>query len=64
MKLLSKKEVKSIVGFSYQHTARLEASGRFPKRIKPHGRQGKAFYLDTEIYGWVQQQIDKRDHSK
>ena len=39
MKLLSKKAVRELVLFSYAHTARLEAAGKFPKRV-PIGRTG------------------------
>lgn len=63
-KLLTKKEVKSIVGYSYQHTARLEAQKRFPLRIKPSGIMGKAFYLESEIRNWVSQQVATRDRSE
>ncbi len=33
-KLLSKKQVKERVLYSYAHTARLEAKGQFPKRVR------------------------------
>lgn len=34
MKLLSKKQVKALVLYSYAHIDRLEAAGLFPKRVK------------------------------
>ena len=34
MKFLSKRQVRELVLYSYAHIARLEAAGKFPKRVQ------------------------------
>jgi prophage regulatory protein len=57
-KLLSKKQVKERVLYSYAHTARLEAKGQFPKRVRLG--TGRVAYVEDEIDAWVQTKIDDR----
>lgn len=57
--LLSKKQTKERVLYSYAHTARMEAEGRFPKRIRLG--QGRVAYVESEIEDWVQARIKERD---
>ena len=61
MKLLSKNEVKAITLYSHAHRARLEAVGKFPKRLRlsdnPRGRCG---YLEHEIQEWLAQRLKTR----
>lgn len=61
LRLLSKKQVKDLVLYSYAHIQRLEKAGRFPKRVKlspyPRGRCG---YLEHEILAWLKERADAR----
>ena len=61
MKLLSKKQVREIVLYSPAHIARLEAEGKFPKRVKLGS--GRVGYVDEEVYKWVLARIAERDSS-
>lgn len=61
-KLLSKKQVKEIVGFSPAHIDRMEhepeyAHLEFPKRIKIGFR---VFWVASEVDTWVANQIANR----
>jgi prophage regulatory protein len=60
-KLLNKKQLKEIIGYSYQHIDRLEKARRFPLRVKPFGLNGRAFWVEQEIDDWIQQKIEERD---
>ena len=59
MKLLSKKQVREKVLYSFAHIARLEAAGLFPKRV-PLG-PGRVGYVDEEIESWIKKRIAERD---
>lgn len=59
MKLLSKKQVREKVLYSFAHIARLEAVGRFPKRV-PLG-PGRVGYVEEEIDDWIHSRIADRD---
>lgn len=64
-KLLSKKQVREIVGFGFAHIDRMEndpayAHLEFPKRVRIGFR---VFWVEVEIYDWVAAQIAKRDAS-
>lgn len=61
MKLLTKKQLKEKVGYSYQHIDRLEKAGLFPKRVKPFGLNGRAFWVESEVDDWIAQRIIERD---
>lgn len=61
-KLLSKKQVREIVGFSFAHIDRMElepeyAHLEFPKRVRIGFR---VFWVEVEIYEWVATQIAAR----
>lgn len=58
MKLLSKKQVKEIVLYSFAHIDRLEKAGLFPKRVRL-GQQ-RVGWLEQEVYDWLQTKLDKR----
>ena len=60
-KLLNKKLLKEKIGYSNQHIDRLEKSGRFPRRVKPFGLNGRAFWVEEEVNDWIQQKIEERD---
>lgn len=61
-RLLSKKQVKEIVLFSYAHIERMEKAGRFPKRVRlsPHPR-GRCGYVEAEVLAWLAARIAERD---
>lgn len=64
-RLLSKKQVREIVGFSFAHIDRMEteieyAHLGFPKRVHIGFR---VFWVEKEIHAWVAAQIAKRDAS-
>ena len=60
-KLVSKKELKSVLGipYSFQHIARLEAAGKFPRRIKL-GQCRVAWIMD-EVLEWIEERIAQRE---
>ena len=60
-KVVSKKELRTVCGIPYspQHIARLEAAGRFPKRIRLG--QNRVGWLVAEIEEWLNERIAKRD---
>jgi len=57
-KLLSKKELRTLVLYSDEHIRRLEKAGRFPGRIRIGHRVG---WLEDEVLEWRQQFIDERN---
>lgn len=59
-KLVSKKELKSVLGIPYcfAHIARLEAAGEFPLRVML-GRCRVAWYLD-EVVEWLESKARSR----
>jgi len=59
MKLLSKKQVREKVLYSFAHIARLETAGRFPQRV-PLG-PGRVGYVEEEIDDWIRTRIAERD---
>ena len=60
MRLLSKKQVREKVLYSPAHIARLEAAGKFPKRIRLG--QGRVGWLELEIDEWLRARIAERDN--
>ena len=61
-RLLSKKQVKDIVLFSYAHIERMEKAGRFPKRVRlSHHPRGRCGYVEAEIFEWLHARIAERD---
>ena len=62
MKLLSKKAVRERVLFSYAHIARLEAAGKFPKRVRIG--ENRVGWLESEIEDWIKARIAERDKLK
>ena len=59
--VVSKKELKTVCGIPYspQHIARLEAVGRFPKRIKLG--ENRVAWLLTEVEEWIDVRLASRD---
>lgn len=61
MKLLSKRQVKDLVLYSFAHIDRLEAAGLFPKRVKlSQHRSGRVGYVEEEIQDWIRKRIEAR----
>jgi len=58
MRILSKRQVKELVLYSPQHIARLEAAGKFPKRV--HLGPCRVGWVEDEILDWLQKRIDAR----
>lgn len=58
-RLLSKREVKALVTYSFAHTARLEAAGQFPKRVRLG--TGRVAYVESEVAAWIASRIAARD---
>lgn len=59
MKLLKKTAVSEKVSYSKAHIDRLEAAGKFPKRIRLG--QGRVAWVEDEIDAWIMQLILDRD---
>ena len=59
MRMLSKRQLKELVLYSPQHVARLEAAGRFPKRVQLG--QCRVGWIEQEVMDWLQKRIDDRD---
>jgi prophage regulatory protein len=58
MRLLSKKQTRELVGIGFTQMARLEAVGRFPKRVRVGFR---VFYVEVEILDWIRERVSERD---
>ena len=58
MRLLSKRQVRELVLYSPQHIARLEAMGKFPKRV----RLGpcRVGWVESEVLEWLKERILQR----
>lgn len=54
-RLISKKELKTLYGipYSFTHIARLEAAGKFPKRIRLG--QGRVAWYARAIEEWIEE---------
>ena len=61
MRLLSKRQLKELVLYSPQHVARLEAAGRFPKRVKLG--QCRVGWIEQEVLDWLQERIKRRENT-
>jgi prophage regulatory protein len=59
MKFLSKKHVRDKVLYSFAHIARLEAAGKFPKRVQLG--PGRVGWVEEEIEQWCRARIALRD---
>lgn len=51
MKLLSKRQVREKVLYSFAHIARLEAAGLFPTRVLLG--PGRVGYVEEEVDDWI-----------
>jgi prophage regulatory protein len=63
-KLLSLKQVRERVLYSPAHLARLEADGKFPKRVKlSKHRTGRVGWVEEEIEAYLQERMEARSSS-
>lgn len=62
-KLVSKKDLKLVYGipYSFQHIARLESAGRFPRRVQLG--LCRVAWLSAEVEEWIDERIANRDRS-
>ena len=60
-RLVSKKELKTVCGIPYtpQHIGRLEAAGKFPKRVRLG--PNRVAWLLFEVDAWLNERIAFRD---
>ena len=60
--LVGKKELRQIVLYSPQHIARLEAAGRFPRRVRlGTGPRARVGWVKAEVQDWLRKRIELRD---
>ena len=60
MRFLSKKQVSEKIGLSRTEIDRKEAAGKFPKRVQVGFR---VFWVESEVDGWMEALIEKRNHA-
>ena len=61
LRLLSKKQVKELVLYSYAQIDRLEKAGLFPTRVRLSSyRTGRVGYLESEILAWIEARLATR----
>jgi len=58
MRMLSKRQLKELVLYSPQHIARLEAAGKFPKRVQLG--QCRVGWVEQEVLDWLLERIKRR----
>ena len=56
--LLSKKQVRAMVLYSYAQIDRLERAGKFPKRIRLG--PNRVGWIKVEIESWIEDRIAER----
>ncbi len=59
MKLLSKRQVKELVLYSFAHIDRLEKEGKFPKRVTLG--PNRVGWIEQEVLDWIKRLVDERD---
>ena len=58
MRMLSKGQVREKVLYSPAHIARLEAAGKFPKRVQLG--PSRVGWVEQEVEDWLMERIAKR----
>lgn len=58
-RLITKKQLRSIVPYTPQHVLRLEKKGKFPRRVQVGAN--RVAWLLHEIEGWLAERIAARD---
>ena len=59
MRILSKKDLRSLVLYSPAHIDRLEKAGRFPRRVQLG--PCRVGWIESEVLAWLDQRIRDRD---
>ncbi len=59
MKLLSKRQVRELVLYSFAHIERLEKAGKFPKRVTLG--PNRVGWIEQEILDWIKNLVEERD---
>lgn len=59
MRMLSKRQLKDLVLYSPQHVARLDAAGKFPKRVRLG--ECRVGWIEQEVLDWLDERIRQRD---
>lgn len=57
-RLIRRKDVAHLVGFSSRHLARLERAGEFPRRVQAGARAVR--WSELEVLRWVEQKKTER----
>lgn len=60
MRLLSKKQVRELVLYSFAHIDRMETAGTFPKRVRLG--QHRVGWVESEVIDWIEQRVWQRDN--
>ena len=58
MRLISKRQLRELVLYSPQHIARLEAAGKFPKRVRLGA--SRVGWVESEVLAWLKARMDAR----
>lgn len=59
MKVLRYPQLRELVGFSRMHLGRLEAAGRFPKRVRLG--PNTVAWVEAEVQNWLERRAAERD---
>ena len=59
--IIEKHRLQELIPYSLAHIARLEAQGRFPKRLKLG--EARVGWLHREVAAWVEERSAKRNCS-
>lgn len=58
-RLITKKQLRTIVPYTPQHILRLEKKGRFPKRVRVG--ENRVAWLMHEIEQWISERVSQRE---
>lgn len=56
MRIITKKELRTMIPYTPQHVLRLEKAGRFPRRIRIGDR--RVGWLLSDIEAWLRSRIE------
>ncbi len=59
MRMISKRQLKELVLYSPQHIARLEAAGKFPKRVRLG--ECRVGWVEEEVLDWLKERMERRE---
>ena len=65
MRFISWKELSHLVPYTRQHIARLEAEGKFPRRLRlGNADQSRIVWVEAEVLEWMARWIKARDEPR